>query len=70
MSDTRWDSLVNRLKQESASTLKNNRSDGIAIMTVHIVANADGEPLLWVVAPSRRVEPSGDAAKIIRQLVI
>jgi hypothetical protein len=58
------------MRQEAETTLKNNRSDGIAIITVNVVCTANGEPLLWVVANGKRVEPSGQAAEIIRQLVV
>lgn len=69
MNQKNWESLVKRLRQEARSTLKNNRTDGVAILTVHIVANAEGDAMLWVVGNSKRVEPSGGAASVIRSLV-
>lgn len=67
---SRWDSLVNRIRQEALDTLKNNRSDGVSIVTAHVIVTSKGEPLLWVVPSGKRVEPTADAAEIIRQLLI
>jgi hypothetical protein len=46
---------------EIQDTLSNNKSDGIAIITVHIVADSGNKPLFWVVPEGKRVEPTKDA---------
>lgn len=65
---SRWDSLVKRLRSEGRQTLKNNRNDGCAIISVHILVDGDGEPLLWVVHDGKRIEPSRDALAVIASL--
>lgn len=65
----RWDSLVSRLQREASLTLANNQSDGVAIVSAHILVTGDGSPLVWVVT-SRRVEPSKDAKKVLLQLLL
>jgi len=65
---TAWVGLVRRIMQEARSTLENNKSDGLAIVTAHILLDASGEPMLWVVGEGRRIEPSKDAKTILQQL--
>jgi len=65
----RWNSLIQRLQHEGSATLSNNKSDGVAIVTSHVLVTGDGEPLVWVVT-SKRVEPSKDAKSILLQLLL
>ncbi len=68
MSD-KWNSLLQRLQHEASSKLSNNKNDGVAIVTSHVLFTGNGEPLVWVVT-SKRVEPSKDAKKILLQLLL
>ena len=65
---TKWTALVERIKQEARTVLRNNKSDGMVILTIHVIVDSDGEPMLWVVPHGRRVEPSRDARHILEQL--
>jgi|32_taG_2_1085360.scaffolds.fasta_scaffold00143_82 hypothetical protein len=56
-----WGSVVLRLMSEVQETLINNKSDGIAIITAHIVVDSENTPLFWVVQEGKRVEPTKDA---------
>jgi len=62
-----WESVILRLMSEARSTLANNTSDGIAVITMHIAVDGKGNPLLWVVPDGdsvvsvARIEPSKDA---------
>ncbi len=56
-----WGSVVLRLMSEATSTLANNTSDGIAIVTMHVAVDGSGKPMLWVVPDGKRIEPSKDA---------
>ena len=67
--DARMDNFVMRLKYEAERTLSNNRQRGCAIITAHVLMDADGNPLAWVVPDGRRIEPSKDALDVIKQLV-
>ena len=65
----KWEALMNRCKAEARDALHNNKSDGIAIVTMHIVTGYDGDPLVWIVPSARRVEPSSDAAAALQQIL-
>jgi len=56
-----WGSVILRLMSEAADTLVNNKTDGIAVVTMHVAVDGSGRPLLWVVPKGKRVEPSKDA---------
>ena len=60
-----WASVVLRLMSESRETLSNNKSDGIAILSIHIVVDSDSRPLFWVVPDGKRVEPSKNAKETL-----
>jgi hypothetical protein len=63
------ENFVLRLKYEAERTLLNNKQSGVAIITVHVLMDAIGTPLAWVVSDGKRIEPSKDALDVIRQLV-
>lgn len=65
----RWKMLQKRIEFEAKETLRNNVTDGTAIITVHILTQHDGEPLMWVVQDGHRIEPSKDASSIISALL-
>jgi len=66
---SRWEQFALRLRSEAERTLANNKKSGVAIITVHVLMNADGDPLVWVVPVAKRIEPSKDAAIFIKQFV-
>ena len=65
----RWDQLEKRVRGEAKEVLRNNVNDGIAFVTVHILLQHDGEPILWLVPSGKRVEPSADASNILTALI-
>lgn len=67
--DGKWESFVNRVKAEARSVLANNKTSGIAIVTVHIAVNASGDPLIWGVRDGIRIEPSKDAASALTTII-
>ena len=71
--DSRWESLKLRLidetKRTARRTLENNRSSGMAIITVHMLVDFSGTPLAWVVPEGKRIEPSKNAASLLRTLI-
>ena len=60
-----WGSVILRLMSEATSTLANNTSDGVAIVTMHVVIDGRGKPVVWVVPAGKRIEPSKDAKATI-----
>jgi len=54
---SQWGKLRARIQQAAACKLRNN-GDGLAVVTVKVVMNADGEPLLWLDPYAERVEPT------------
>lgn len=69
MSETRWHSFQNRLVQEAKDTLYNNRNDGVAIVSAHVLVDGEGTPLFWVVHNGKRIEPSKDAKEAVQALL-
>lgn len=65
----KWQSFVNRLKQESKHGVVKNNTEGLVIITSHVLVNGNGEPLVWVVNEGKRIEPSRDAASIIKMIL-
>lgn len=63
----KWESLIRRAKLEIDDTIGNNRSDGIALVTMHVAFTAQGEPIVWTMS-GKRVEPSGSAKEVIASL--
>jgi hypothetical protein len=63
-----WNIVIRRLIDEANRTLSNNRH-GCAIVSINLVVTAGGRPLLWVVPPGKRVEPSKSAVKNIADLL-
>ena len=63
-----WENLQLRLKDEASTVLSNNKQRGIAIVTMHVLMDASGNILLWVVPPGKRVEPSGGAISVLKEL--
>lgn len=54
---SQWGKLRARIQQAAECKLRNN-TEGKAIVTIKIVMNAAGEPLLWLEPYAERVEPS------------
>lgn len=67
--DKRWEAVLSRIKQESRETLENNKRDGVCIVTMHIVVDADGNPIVWTVPNSVRIEPTRSAKEILLSLL-
>jgi hypothetical protein len=63
-----WNAFVARMESEARATLKNNRH-GVCVVTAHVAVDADGNPMVWVVPGSVRVEPSNDAKNILLPLL-
>ena len=63
-----WESVTLRMKLEAKKTLQNN-TDGLAIVTAHMVVDASGNPIVWVVPGGKRVEPSKNAKQILMNLL-
>lgn len=49
--------------------LKNNKSNGLAIVTSHMLVNSEGTPIAWVVPSGKRIEPTKETGNIIEALL-
>lgn len=65
---SRWNNFVARMRNEAQTILRSNY-DGVAFIHVSIFVNRDGEPELWWIDKSSRVEPSKDAKKKLREIL-
>jgi hypothetical protein len=66
---SRWNNLQRRVKSEAKGTLRNNMSDGVAIISVHMLVDSAGEPLAWVIQDGKRIEPSKDAKDLVDAII-
>lgn len=64
-----WASLTKRIQARAAETLENNKSDGIALISMHVAVDSRGTPLLWVISEPKRVEPSKNAKETLIKLL-
>lgn len=55
-----WDSFTTRLRNAARKKLRGN-SDGLCVITVHILCDAEGDALVWTEPNVLRIEPSKDA---------
>lgn len=63
-----WEQLALRLQGEAQHTLANSRG-GCALLTMHVVVDAEGKPMFWLVADGKRIEPARNAKQILKALV-
>lgn len=68
MSNIYWDNIIKRVCNEAAYQLKNNGSDGLAVINLSVIIGNDGKPIIWTVE-GRRVEPSNRAKDILTGLL-
>lgn len=59
-----WDAVISRIRDESRTSLKNNR-DGVCVITMHVVTDRDGNPIVWAIPRSMRIEPTKSAKDLI-----
>lgn len=64
----KWEQLSRRLVAEAQRSLRNSHS-GCVLITVHVVVEADGEPMFWLVSDGKRIEPAKNAKQILKTLV-
>lgn len=62
---SKWDAVFARISDEGGRTLTNNKSDGICIITMHVVVDVDGSPIVWTVPKGVRIEPTRSAKEIL-----
>lgn len=57
-----------RLCSEAQAILRNNK-DGVAIVQVTILLERNGNPRLWWINQSARIEPSGNAKEVLGKIL-
>ena len=62
---SQWGKLKARIQQAAECKLRNN-SDGLAVVTIKVVMNAAGEPILWLDPYAERVEPTNKLDLLLR----
>lgn len=63
------DQLMLRIQAEAKNVLSNNKQRGVALITINVLMDAGGVPMLWVVSPGKRIEPTKDAPSVIAALL-
>lgn len=64
-----WKNYELRIRSEARAVLKNNKSNGLAIVTSHMLVNSEGTPIAWVVPSGKRIEPTKETGNIIEALL-
>jgi hypothetical protein len=67
MSNIYWDGVIRRICNEAEYRLKNNGSDGVAVISLNVLVGNDGKPIAWTV-DGKRIEPSSRARDIMEGL--
>lgn len=60
-----WENYRLRIISEAKRVLKNNKSNGLAIITSHMIVDSDGNPIAWLAPSCKRVEPTKDTANVV-----
>lgn len=63
-----WTAFQARLQKE-ASDILGNSQDGFCVVTVSVGMDGDGNPIVWLISNSAKIEPSRDAKRVILQLM-
>ena len=63
-----WSAFQARLKKESADVIGSSQ-DGVCVVTVSVAMDGDGNPIVWLISNSAKVEPSKDAKRVLLQLL-
>lgn len=65
---SKWTSLQKRAELAARQELRNN-TDGMCLLTLSILCDSTGEPIVWLAPVTRRIEPSKTAAKVLLEAV-
>ena len=57
-----------RLQNAAQDVLRNNK-DGVAILQVTVLLERNGNPRLWWINQSARIEPSGNAKEVLGKIL-
>ena len=66
---SKWDSFICKVQKVSRAKLGKSRH-GIAAITVKMIVDRDGEPIVWLEPDCWRIEPSADVAKVLLEHMI
>lgn len=64
----KWDSVIKRVSLAARQELRNN-TDGMCLLTISVICDSSGNPILWLAPATRRIEPSRAAAKVLLETV-
>lgn len=59
-----WNPLIQRICQVAKELLRNHKSDGIAIVTAHVVMSYDNKPVFWIIKGAK-IEPAKEKYKFL-----
>jgi len=60
-SNSRWPAFISRVRELARRKLRNNTTDGIAVISVNMLVAHSGDPIFWLEPTIRRIEPSRSA---------
>lgn len=65
-----WTSFTRRIEGVARDALANNTGAGVAIISVKVLVDAMGNPLLWTPPAAYRIEPTKDAVHTLMDLFV
>jgi hypothetical protein len=63
MPDTQWDKLRKRILS------KGREQRGYALVTIKVVVDSEGNPIMWFEPDMKRIEPCQSGARLIATLI-
>lgn len=66
---SKWESFICKVQKVARAKLGKSRH-GIAAITVKMIVDRDGEPIVWLEPDCWRIEPSADVAKVLLEHMI
>jgi len=61
---SRWESFILKVQDVTSNRLGKSRH-GLVAVSVRLIVNHDGEPVVWLDPDCWRIEPSTDVAKAL-----
>ena len=64
-----WSAFICKMQKVARATLGKSRH-GLGVLSVSMIVNRDGEPVVWLDPDCRRIEPSANVAKVLLKSIV
>ena len=66
---SKWDSFICKLQSVAKARLGKSRH-GMVVISVSVIVNHDGDPVLWLEPDCKRIEPSAGIARALLECLV